>query len=758
MAYEKLNLQDGVKFTAAHVAHLEQGIEDMAGKDGDPGAPGKDGVSPVVSVSKSGTVTTLTITDASGTKTAKINDGEKGDPGEDGYTPVKGVDYFDGKDGQPGRDGQDGVDGKDGVSGVHVGSSAPTGSQTVWIDPDGEPTALVDSEAREQIAKLSEEMNEVVSVAGGSGSSIREETIALDGAMSVGSYYNINGPDTSATDYKHTNKIKLNATKSFELTAANLNGVTIHPQLRYVVAFDAAGNYLADHKMEKIAEASISVGRTITMDDAVDSVIITIYKADNYTNKTIKLLGQEGSGGNSDGYTVLKTEKLSSFTSELLPDDVRYGIYKGGVADFTDKRTICTRGYVNPFVKSIAVVSEDYNLAVVVYKNGAYVQTVAWVTNGTSYAFDHGTYQYKLYIRRADETYMNTYDDARKSVLLTMSSSDVLFAYNKMKAQMDSERENTRNALEYMMRRNYDLTYANAPAPNGLISYVGNNQIVHPKVLYFADKFGGHRYWMAYTPYPWAVDDYENPCIAYSDDGYEWTNINGNPLDDPAGNGYNSDTHLVYNAATGTMEVWYRYVGDYDAPPVAEIIYRQTSTDGVNWTAKQVVINNTSGDYVQYLSPAVIYDGSKYKMWVVNGTDRALHYYESTDLSSFNEIRTIDLDYVDGEDEYRLWHIDVIEDNGQTVLLGMGKTSESTTLNQRWTLFLATSEDNATFTTPAVVMRGNPYGWDKQIYRSTIVNVNGEYRIYYSAQDETQKHGFGLSTSHKLSEFVGKIY
>ena len=31
MAYEKLNLQNGTKFTAAHVAHLEQGITDMAG-------------------------------------------------------------------------------------------------------------------------------------------------------------------------------------------------------------------------------------------------------------------------------------------------------------------------------------------------------------------------------------------------------------------------------------------------------------------------------------------------------------------------------------------------------------------------------------------------------------------------------------------------------------------------------------------------------------------------------------------------------
>lgn len=63
---------------------------------------GDDGYSPTVTTSKSEGVTTITITDASGKKTARINDGA---PGKDGATPQKGVDYFDGKDGAPGKDG-----------------------------------------------------------------------------------------------------------------------------------------------------------------------------------------------------------------------------------------------------------------------------------------------------------------------------------------------------------------------------------------------------------------------------------------------------------------------------------------------------------------------------------------------------------------------------------------------------------------------------------------------------------------------------
>lgn len=52
------------------------------------GEKGDDGVSPAVSVSRSGKVTTVAITDKSGTKTSNINDGA------DGKTPVKGTDYW----------------------------------------------------------------------------------------------------------------------------------------------------------------------------------------------------------------------------------------------------------------------------------------------------------------------------------------------------------------------------------------------------------------------------------------------------------------------------------------------------------------------------------------------------------------------------------------------------------------------------------------------------------------------------------------
>ena len=115
-----------------HIYHLDSTYaymdvsQSIRGSQGE-GKDGNDGVSPTVAVSKSGKVTTISITDAGGTKSATINDGENGTSvtvanvsesavsggtntivfsdgktvnikngkdGSNGKTPVKGIDYF----------------------------------------------------------------------------------------------------------------------------------------------------------------------------------------------------------------------------------------------------------------------------------------------------------------------------------------------------------------------------------------------------------------------------------------------------------------------------------------------------------------------------------------------------------------------------------------------------------------------------------------------------------------------------------------
>ena len=69
----------------------------IQGQTGNPGSNGQDGYSPTVTTSKSGKITTITITDKNGSHVSTINDGQdgtngqNGQDGQDGYSPTATV-------------------------------------------------------------------------------------------------------------------------------------------------------------------------------------------------------------------------------------------------------------------------------------------------------------------------------------------------------------------------------------------------------------------------------------------------------------------------------------------------------------------------------------------------------------------------------------------------------------------------------------------------------------------------------------------
>ena len=169
----------------------------IEGPKGDPGAPGKDGHSPVVTATKSGKITTISV---DGAAIATVEDGADGAPGKDGADGSNGKDGEDGApgsrgadgitptigsngnwylgeedtgkpsrgekgekgdpgkdgvngetgpagprgekgaDGSNGKDGAPGEKGADGAPGIYYGTTQPTGdTHPVWIDQDGGP-------------------------------------------------------------------------------------------------------------------------------------------------------------------------------------------------------------------------------------------------------------------------------------------------------------------------------------------------------------------------------------------------------------------------------------------------------------------------------------------------------------------------------------------------------------------------------------------------------------------------------------------
>ena len=463
-------------------------------------------------------------------------------------------------------------------------------------------------------------------------------------------------------------------------------------------------------------------------------------------------------------YMLFKADYYAKDTEAVSFDDSDFINGRIAIAEGHDyvwaNNFILTKDFIPHNALAISVQNADIKIAFVKYRNGKVVGFDYWRTYGQTYNFDFDTYDdYKFYGAYQDERIIMDVDSLVDGVLLFLDKNIPVKQSEKETATIKA----LKDTVIALMANNYELTYANAKQPLSFKSYVGNAQNVHPKVLYFPNKFGEHYYWMAYTPYPYASDGYENPCIAYSDDGYEWHDIEGNPLDNPNGNGYNSDTHLVYRDDTETLECWYRYVGSASQSPREETLYRQTSTDGLTWSEKELIYSNTSVDYAEFLSPAILWDGTDYNIWVVASSNNTIKYYTASgsDPTTLTYVRTINKAWTDGDGlSYKPWHLDVIVDNGEYIALVMCKTLASAS-EERWTMFMLTSDDNITYGTPYVVIYGDAESWDAYMYRGSIVKVGDEYRIYYSAGSDTygttSVWGIGVSISKDLQHFVGSI-
>ena len=368
--------------------------------------------------------------------------------------------------------------------------------------------------------------------------------------------------------------------------------------------------------------------------------------------------------------------------------------------------------------------------------------------------------------------YMQVYLSATyNGIAWRVYSSNVWGSWNVITTRNESDYQDTAikglagmvNAL--MRNATYNIEYANASTPLKMYNYLNNTQNVHPKVLYFPDGFCGKKYWMAYTPYPYSNDDYENPCICNSNDGYTWTNIAGNPLSVPANGGYNSDPHLVYRSDTNTLECWYRYVNTSVSPTV-EVIKRRTSTDGTTWTAEETIYTNNSDNYALLLSPSVLFDGTNYNIWVVNNSTHKIDYYTApaSNVGTWTLVRSITLSVNDDGTTVYPWHIDVIRDSTDYIMLVMCRNSTSIDV-AKCSLFICTSSDNTTYSTPTKVIGGSHSGWDRYMYRSSIVKVGSVYRIYYSAGSggtstiyNNAVWGLGISESSNLtSGYIGAV-
>lgn len=193
------------------------------------------------------------------------------------------------------------------------------------------------------------------------------------------------------------------------------------------------------------------------------------------------------------------------------------------------------------------------------------------------------------------------------------------------------------------------------------VSPYGNNEYVHPDIIYFPQRWNGFRYWMVVNPYKNSLENTENPCIYVSNDSYVWQTPPGvtNPLYPYPGSPLHySDPCWILDKNGHTLHLIHRSSG----AGADNIYYMMSSDDGVNWTP-QVEIFRIAGREI--LSPAVVWSGKKYYMYYIDATNAyALNRVESDDLLSWtNEITCV----ITGTTK-KLWHIDIVDYGGGLVL------------------------------------------------------------------------------------------
>lgn len=291
----------------------------------------------------------------------------------------------------------------------------------------------------------------------------------------------------------------------------------------------------------------------------------------------------------------------------------------------------------------------------------------------------------------------------------------------------------------------------------------------HPDVIDFAKtskeggKWGGYRYWMVLTPNQDGYSQYENPCLAASNDGVNWVVPNGieNPLSgvkhEPAGT-HNCDTDLVYNPDSD--ELWVYYVWEQDSPAGTpsnlRLIRVKEKNDGFEITSTtdgkpyERLINSQYRYDMQ--SPAVVRrNANTWLMWSNNSdSDNSgngwqsqvafVELYTSADGKNWTNKQsladTLVLKGADGIASYIPWHLDVQWVESQNKYWGLFCAYPKGGNTNRTYLLFGTSEDGKTWLTypkPLLAPRDNK--WDNNfIYRSTFIydDASGTLQVWYS--------------------------
>jgi hypothetical protein len=258
-------------------------------------------------------------------------------------------------------------------------------------------------------------------------------------------------------------------------------------------------------------------------------------------------------------------------------------------------------------------------------------------------------------------------------------------------------------------------------------TYDGSDQAVHPDIL--RTDGPGRTFALAFTPYPFTNDLFENPSIVVSSDGLRFREERRglNPLAPAPDRDHNDDPDL--SLIDGTYYLFYLET----LRPERQNLVLLESRDRLEWTRAAEWNWELRGENPDpmIVSPALAELNGEFFLYYVNTTERPyrVEFLKSARPDSWDR-KTASLPVFD-RFPFVPWHVDIVKGTGWHYLI-LDETEKVGDGERTYDLRLARSADLVHWTvSDRKLLDGKPFG-SRLIYRSTAWCDGGDLFVYFS--------------------------
>ena len=192
-------------------------------------------------------------------------------------------------------------------------------------------------------------------------------------------------------------------------------------------------------------------------------------------------------------------------------------------------------------------------------------------------------------------------------------------------------------------------------------TYDGSNHVCHPDIAIWNDQ-----YWMVSTPYPYGMEEYENPSLFYGSKLADMQPLKNNPIAFPSKKGYGS--HLsdpCLWAVDDRLFCFYRDTINHGDSIENRICYKSMNKE-LQLSSEKILLSSFQDGL---LSPAVLRVGSELCLFYVSYVHGSLTLTRCIMADDMTLIIGSERNILPANDEWDIWHFDVKATNNDTEFL-----------------------------------------------------------------------------------------